>query len=203
MKCPNDNNEMHQVQITANYGLPLFLNQCDICGGIWFDASGLYRAKQGEAEKIDLVDTYILTASTPVENKIHLCPIDGAQLSRFTDANFPRDIFVERCPSCNGFWLNRGEFTKFQHARQALLTQKEPTEEDKKLQAQIQSILADHQNGDTESVLTKLNAFLSQPVGASSSARYLDDDENQSNGANAVGSFLNIAGTLLRLFVLK
>jgi len=106
---------MHQVQITANYGLPLFLNQCDICGGIWFDASGLYRAKQGEAEKIDLVDTYILTASTPVENKIHLCPIDGAQLSRFTDANFP-GYFCGTLPSCNGFWLNRGEFTKFQHA---------------------------------------------------------------------------------------
>ena len=160
---------MHQVQITANYGLPLFLNQCDVCGGIWFDASALYRAKQGEAEKIDLVDTYILTASTPVENKLHLCPRDGAQLCRFNDANFPKDIFVERCPSCNGFWLNRGEFTKFQHARQALLTPKEPTAEDKKLQEQIQSILADHQNGDTESVLTKLNAFFSQPVGSSNS----------------------------------
>jgi Zn-finger nucleic acid-binding protein len=203
MKCPNDSNEMHKVQITANYGLPLFVNQCETCGGIWFDAAGLYRAKQGEAEKIDMVDTYILSTCTPVENKVHLCPIDGAQLSRFSDPNFPKDIFVERCPSCNGFWLNRGEFTKFQHARQAMLTQKEPTEEDKKLQAQIQSILADHQNGDTESVLTKLNAFLSQPVGASSSARYLDGDENESNGANAVGAVLNIAGTLLRLFVLK
>jgi len=203
MKCPNDSNEMHQVQITANYGLPLFVNQCDTCGGIWFDTSGLFRAKQGEAEKIDMVDTYILSSCTPVENKVHVCPIDGAQLSRFTDPNFPKDIFVERCPTCNGFWLNRGEFTKFQHARQALLTQKEPTEEDKKLQAQIQSILADHQHGDTESVLTKLNAFLSQPVGTSSNASYLDGDENQPNGANAVGAFMNIAGTLLRLFVLK
>ena len=194
---------MHQVEITANYGLPLFLNQCEVCGGIWFDASGLYRAKQGEAEKIDLVDTYILTASTPVENKVHICPIDGTQLSRFTDANFPGNIFVERCTECNGFWLNRGEFTKFQHARQVLITPKEPTAEDKKLQEQIQSILAARQNGDTESVLTKLNAFLSQPVGASSNAGYLDADENQSNGANAVGAFLNIAGTLLRLFVFK
>ena len=193
---------MHQVQITANYGLPLLLNQCDVCGGIWFDASGLYRAKQGEAEKIDLVDTYILTASTLVENKIHLCPIDGAQLSRFTDANFPRDIFVERCPSCNGFWLNRGEFTKFQHARQALLTQKEPTEEDKKLQAQIQSILADHQNGDTESVLTKLNAFFSQPIGSSNSMS-MGTSDNSSEEANPVGAIMNVAMTLLRLFVFK
>ena len=156
---------------------------------IWFDTSGLFRAKQGEAEKIDMVDTYILSSCTPVENKVHVCPIDGAQLSRFTDPNFPKDIFVERCPTCNGFWLNRGEFTKFQHAREALLTQTEPTEEDKKLQAQIQTILADDQNGDTESVLTKLNAFLSQPVGTSSNASYLDGDENQSNGETRRGIY--------------
>ena len=61
MNCPNDNTPMHQVQITANYGQPLFLDQCDCCGGIWFDESELYRARQGEADKVDLLDTYILT----------------------------------------------------------------------------------------------------------------------------------------------
>jgi Zn-finger nucleic acid-binding protein len=202
MKCPNDSCEMHQVQSTANYGLPLFLDQCETCGGIWFDESELYRAKQGEAEKIDLLDTYILSASTPVESKVHLCPRDGAQLCRFNDANFPKDIFVERCPSCNGFWLNRGEFTKFQHARQAMLTPKEPTEADKKLQEQIQSILADQKNGDNESVLNKLNAFLSQPVDGSDSLS-LDSNDNSTEGANAIGVILNIATTLLRLFVFK
>jgi len=202
MKCPNDGCEMHQVQSTANYGLPLFLDQCDTCGGIWFDESELYRAKQGEAEKIDLLDTYILSASTPVESKAHLCPRDGAQLCRFTDPNFPAGIFVERCPSCNGFWLNRGEFTKFQHARQAMLTPKEPTEADKKLQEQIQSILADQKNGDSESVLNKLNKFLSQPVDGSDSLS-LDSNNNSTEGANAVGVILNVATTLLRLFVFK
>ena len=193
---------MHRVQITANYGLPLFLDQCDTCGGIWFDESELYRAKQGEAEKIDLLDTYILSTSTPVNSKAHLCPRDGAQLCRFNDANFPKDIFIERCPSCNGFWLNRGEFTKFQHARQAMLTPKEPTEADKKLQEQIQSILADQKNGDNESVLTKLNAFLSQPIDGSESLSP-DSNDNSTEGANPVGVILNVATTLLRLFVFK
>ena len=52
---------------------------------------------------------------------------------------------MERCPACNGFWLNRGEFTKFQHARQEMLRPKEPSAEDKKLQEQVQLILAEHQ----------------------------------------------------------
>jgi Zn-finger nucleic acid-binding protein len=137
-----------------------------------------------------------------VESKAHLCPRDGAQLCRFTDPNFPAGIFVERCPSCNGFWLNRGEFTKFQHARQAMLTPKEPTEADKKLQEQIQSILADQKNGDSESVLNKLNKFLSQPVDGSDSLS-LDSNNNSTEGANAVGVILNVATTLLRLFVFK
>jgi Zn-finger nucleic acid-binding protein len=137
-----------------------------------------------------------------VESKAHLCPRDGAQLCRFTDPNFPAGIFVERCPSCNGFWLNRGEFTKFQHARQARLTPKEPTEADKKLQEQIQSILADQKNGDSESVLNKLNKFLSQPVDGSDSLS-LDSNNNSTEGANAVGVILNVATTLLRLFVFK
>jgi Zn-finger nucleic acid-binding protein len=137
-----------------------------------------------------------------VANQVHLCPKDGAQLSRFTDQNFPAGIFVERCPSCNGFWLNRGEFTKFQRARQAMLPPKEPTPEDKKLQEQIQSILADQKNGDTESVLSKLNAFLSQPVGSSNTLT-LDSNDNSTEGANPVGAVMSVAMTLLRLFVFK
>jgi len=81
----------------ANYGQPLFLDQCDTCGGIWFDRIGIVQSKAGRAEKVDLIDTYILTESTPAVNPVHCCPKDGAKLSRFTDANFPSGIIVERC----------------------------------------------------------------------------------------------------------
>ena len=59
MICPNDNIEMHQVRIESYYGQPIFLEQCENCGGIWFDESELYRAKQGEANKIELLDPEI------------------------------------------------------------------------------------------------------------------------------------------------
>ncbi len=193
---------MHQVRITANYGQPLFLDQCDTCGGLWFDESELFRARQGEADKVDLIDTYILTQSTPVVNPVHCCPKDRAQLTRFTDQNFPQGIIVERCPVCNGFWLNRGEFTKFQHARGELLRPKEPTPEDKKLQEQVQQILADHQNEGGSDVLKRLTNFLTMPLDGKSMLP-LESDENSSQPANTIGTIINVITTLLRLFVFR
>ena len=202
MNCPNDNCEMHQVKIMANYGQPLFLDQCDTCGGIWFDESELYRARQGEAEKVDLIDTYILTESTPAMNPVHCCPKDGAKLSRFTDANFPSGIIVERCPVCNGFWLNRGEFTRFQHARGEMLRPKEPTPEDKKLQDDIAIILADHQNEGGSEVLKRLGNFLSMPLDVKT-VLPLQSDDSSSQPANTIGTIMNVITSLLRLFVFR
>ena len=193
---------MHQVQITANYGQPLFLDQCDTCGGIWFDESELYRARQGEAEKVDLIDTYILTKSTPMVNPVHCCPKDGVQLKRFADPNFPAGIIIERCPACNGFWLNRGEFTRFQHARQELQRAKEPTPDDKKLREQVQQILADYQNVGGSDVLKRLTNFLTTPL-EEKSILPLESDENTSQPANTIGAILNVLTTLLRLFVFR
>jgi Zn-finger nucleic acid-binding protein len=193
---------MHQVKIMANYGLPLFLDQCDTCGGIWFDESELYRAKQGEAEKVDLIDTYILTTSTPIVNTVHCCPRDETNLIRFTDPNFPAGIMVERCPSCNGFWLNRGEFTKFQHARQELVRTKEPTAEDLKLQAQVKTILADYQSGNDNSTLIRLGQFLTKPV-ETPTIFQPGLDKDSSAAGNTIGAVLNVLTTLLRMFVFR
>ena len=205
MNCPNDNTPMHQVQIMANYGQPLFLDQCDCCGGIWFDESKLYRARQGEADKVDLLDTYILTASTPILNPEHCCPKDGTKLARFTDPYFPSGIFVERCPACNGFWLNRGEFTKFQHARQEMLRTKEPSAEDKKLQQQVQLILAEHHADGNNDTISRLGNYLSKPVDTKGMLPFnsQDSDDDSSNAGNTISAVLNVLTTLLRLFVFR
>jgi Zn-finger nucleic acid-binding protein len=196
---------MHQVQITANYGQPIFLDQCDCCGGIWFDESELYRARQGEAEKVDLLDTYILTASTPVVNPDHRCPKDGAKLIRFSDRNFPQSIIVERCPVCDSFWLNRGEFTKFQHARQEMLRTKEPSAEDKKLQEQVQLILAEHRANRNNDTISRLGSFLTKPLDVKGilPLNFQDSDDNSSNSGNTINVVLNVLTTLLRLFVFR
>ena len=164
MKCPNDNTELYQVKIESHYGQPILLEQCKECGGIWFDETELFSARNGEAEKIEVFDSKSLWTPTNMERRVLRCPLDESELFRFRDRYFLKGIILERCPSCNGIWLNRGDFTKFQKARQQLKRPKEKGSEDKKLEEDIKSILAAHDAEAANNALEKLGAFLSMPI---------------------------------------
>jgi Zn-finger nucleic acid-binding protein len=203
MICPNDNIEMQQVKIISHYGQPIFLEQCKCCGGIWFDESELYRAKQGEAEKIELLDSVILRTPSTIESSIHVCPRDKTDLFRFMDPYFPKDIIVERCPTCNGFWLNRGEFAKYQEARQELLRPpKEKNPEDIKLEEDIKRILELHQTGDNDDLLKRLGKFLSKPLDTNAVIP-LESTQRSNEEGNSLNLLLNILMTILRIFIFR
>jgi len=164
MKCPNDNTEMYQVKIEGHYGQPILLEQCKECGGIWFDKMELFSARHGEAEKIEVFDSKSLWTPTNIERRILRCPLDQSELFRFKDRYFLKGIILERCPSCNGIWLNRGDFTKFQQARQELKRPKERGSEDKKLEEDIERILSVYHAEAVSNTLEKLGGFLSMPI---------------------------------------
>jgi Zn-finger nucleic acid-binding protein len=117
MLCPNDNTEMRQAKILSQYGGPVFVDQCEKCGGIWFDESELFRAGQGEAERIEAVNGEMLRTPSLIERLPLICPRDQGAMRRFADEYFPEDIVLVRCQTCHGFWLNRGTFTKYQRFR--------------------------------------------------------------------------------------
>jgi Zn-finger nucleic acid-binding protein len=164
MKCPNDNTEMCQVKIEGHYGQPILLEQCKKCGGIWFDEMELFSARRGEAEKIEVFDSKRLWTPTNIEKRILRCPLDQSELFRFKDRYFLKGIILERCPSCNGIWLNRGDFTKFQQARQELKRPKERGSEDKRLEEDIKRILSANHAEAASNTLEKLGGFLSMPI---------------------------------------
>lgn len=164
MNCPNDNSEMKQVKAESHYGQTVVLDQCPECGGIWFDRLELFKAKQGEADKIELLNAENLRTSTAIKNQELLCPKDRVKLDRFNDPLFPKDIVIARCPVCSGFWLNRGEFIKYQQYRQTLMRPREVTPEDEKLAREMSRILAAHKTGDTMDTLGKVGTFLSTPI---------------------------------------
>ena len=164
MKCPNDNTEMCQVKIEGHYGRPILLEQCKECGGIWFDRMELFSARHGEAEKIEILDSKSLWTPTKIEKRILRCPLDQSELFRFKDRYFLKGIILERCPLCNGIWLNRGDFTKFQQTRQELKRPKERGSEDKKLKEDINRILSVHRAEATSNTLENLGKFLSMPI---------------------------------------
>jgi Zn-finger nucleic acid-binding protein len=200
--CPNDNIEMRSVQIQSHYGSPIFLEQCKTCGGIWFDQSELYRAKQGEAEKIESLDSEILRASSTFESSTYICPRDQVILFQFNDKYFPQSVVVERCPRCNGFWLNRGEFTKYQRAREELLRPKEKSPEDIKLEENIKQLLEQHNSGGSDDVLGKLGKFLSTPLDERTLLP-LENTRRSHEEESALNTILNILIPLLNIFVLR
>jgi Zn-finger nucleic acid-binding protein len=163
MLCPNDNTEMRQVKIVSHYGGPIFVDQCEKCGGIWFDESELFRAKQGEAEKIEVLNTEMLRTPSTIENSALFCPRDQGAMHRFTDENFPQDIVLVRCPLCHGIWLNRGIFTKYQQFRQGLIHPKKSTQ-DEKMKANIAQQEASYDNGRSTGTRGRLVEFLSTPI---------------------------------------
>ncbi|HUW45155.1 MAG TPA: zf-TFIIB domain-containing protein [Dehalococcoidia bacterium] len=175
MLCPNDRTEMHEVKIVSHYGQPIIVDQCEKCGAIWFDESELFRAKQGEAEKIEVLNTEILRTPSTIENSSLICPRDQTAMHRFTDKYFPQDIVLVRCLSCHGIWINRGTFTKYQQFRQKLIPKKK-SPQDERLEESIASLIVSY--------------------------KYECERSNEAQRRD-VGYALNILETILRLFIFK
>jgi len=166
---------MHEVKIVSHYGQPIIVDQCEKCGGIWFDESGLFRAKQGEAEKIEVLNTEILRTPSTIENSSLICPRDQTTMHRFTDKYFPQDIVLVRCLSCHGIWINRGTFTKYQQFRQKLMPKKKSSQ-DERLGKSIAPLIVSY--------------------------KYECERSNEAQRRD-VDIALNILKTILRLFIFK
>ena len=110
-KCPSCNIFMQTITTKSHYDVPINIEQCSDCGGIWFDKTEFYQVKFGEAQNIYKPNKKTRTL------KIHklYCPKDDNLLIQFNDFSFPKDILVETCPSCGGFWFDGSEFIKFQN----------------------------------------------------------------------------------------
>jgi Zn-finger nucleic acid-binding protein len=200
MICPNDGAEMHQVSIVSHYGQAIFLDQCEKCGGVWFDESELFRARQGEADKVESLDQEALRTPSPINYSQLICPRDRSKLFRFTDKHFPGSIILTRCPSCHGIWLNRGEFTKYQQSREETLRSTEKSDTDKKLAEHIAQLTVFDQTGHPSVVLGKLGNFLSTDMDTISPLN--TDSPPKSNAAqDTVNMAVGIVLTLLRFFL--
>ncbi|MGI2336738.1 MAG: zf-TFIIB domain-containing protein [Dehalogenimonas sp.] len=195
MQCPNEKSDLKPVEIQSHYGQPIFLDQCAQCGGVWFDETELFRARQSEASRLEQADTLSFTNRSLVENHDLKCPRDGAQLVRFTDRYFPKELILCRCPACRGIWLNRGQFTKYQGYRKRLLTQQIEQPADKSFQKQLQNLVDEHKSGNSTGTVRRLGEFLSTPVGLGSTP---NDKADQ-----AVNTFIGLLVTLLRLFIFR
>src|SRR3989344_5916253 len=193
MICPNEGSEIHAVKISAHYERPLILEQCMNCGGIWFDESELYYAKHGEAQKIEALNMDALRQTTLIQNNVLKCPKDKTALVRFNDRYFPAEIIIEKCHVCNCFWLNRGEFTKYQNFREERRKPKKANALDKKFDTDVKRLLAQHKQDGVIDALGKLGRFLSQPID-----RYTITPLEPEKNTFAENLILNVILTILK-----
>jgi Zn-finger nucleic acid-binding protein len=200
MLCPNDRIGMHQVTIVSHYGGPIIVDQCEQCGGIWFDESELFRAKQGEAEKIEVLNTEMLRTPSTIENSTLFCPRDEAAMQQFTDKYFPQDIILVRCPSCHGIWLNRGIFTKYQQFRQELMRPKQKNPQDERMKENVAQLLKSYESGRSTETLRRLGEFLSTPVDSDYKPDFscTTDIGDAADAGNIAVSAITILLTILR-----
>jgi len=106
MKCPACGNALSELMV-AN----LTLDACrDGCGGIWFDrfelgkldephepmGEELANVRKGEGIRVD-------------PSKRRRCPRCGDVVLMRHDFSVKREVEVDECPGCAGFWLDQGE----------------------------------------------------------------------------------------------
>ena len=198
MLCPNDGTEMHPVRVESHYGQPVILEQCRLCGGIWFDQFELYSVRPGQAQKIELLDSDILACPVCFENSEFVCPCDGFVLLPFSDINFPKEISVARCPECSGFWLNRGEFTRYQELRGVQRQRENMPQEEQKLREEVRALLAEYEAGKSPETLKKLGAFLSREIDPSDPVESLPPEARRT-----FETVMNALMLLLRVFAFR
>ena len=158
-------------------------------------------AKHGEAEKIESLDTEVLHTPLKIREAVRKCPRDKKELFRFKDRYFPRGIILERCPSCGGIWLNRGDFSRFQKARREFSSAEVKTADDNNLQEDIERILEEHRTGNATTTLKNLGEFLSTPMDRNTLTTLEAGEQTQAN--NVANYALNIVMMVFRALILR
>ena len=146
MKCPLCEVDLKQSGDSdrSEYGL-VKVDLCPQCQGIWLD--------RGELNRLD--DSVWTDVE---EHRFHTVEGDHNQVTcpRCNTASVPvspadaEELILDRCPSCQGFWLDRGELDRVRH-----LTGKLDGERMKK-GTRVQPLLGEKGKSDTAAIITVL-----------------------------------------------
>ena len=103
--CYADNNEVVHVSAAV---MSIFGEKCARCG------SKTRHEVEGKATCVACDNEMQLLVEAKGE-ELHLCPVDGATMSK----EIAHMIVVDRCPSCQGVWLDGGELERLKDGVEA------------------------------------------------------------------------------------
>lgn len=106
MKCPACGNAMKEIQVAD-----IAVDVCDGgCGGVWFDWFELKKVDEpDEAAGEELLDVARDPGVQVDCNAPRACPRCESQVMQKHFASVKREVAVDECPACAGFFLDHGE----------------------------------------------------------------------------------------------
>jgi len=142
MFCPNCKKELEEVKGFSHYGSIITLNQCKNCGGIWFNNLELVTLEEEEAKKLEDIMVKNPTEIYSDNQKEKLCPLCKLPLLRLKDPTIPKNINIENCQKCGGFWMNRGETTKYKEYQKEKIKEESLESIEQKREDEFHKIIA-------------------------------------------------------------
>jgi Zn-finger nucleic acid-binding protein len=113
MECPNCSSELSQVTLEDKYYCnKLVVDQCDKCGGVWFDSHEIYQIDNVELAKYNSCNKEKYLQETK-QKEVLTCPKDGTILLKFKNGSLIDHLNFQICPACQGIWTNVYDLKKF------------------------------------------------------------------------------------------
>lgn len=89
------------------------VDRCEQCHGIWFDPQEAERLRKiAGSESLDLGDVESSNQFTEQNNTNIQCPRCHKPMIQMLDID-KYQLWYEKCPHCQGIWLDAGEFRQF------------------------------------------------------------------------------------------
>ncbi len=106
-RCPKCEGTLQAVAFAG-----IEVDRCQECDGIWFDSHEAEQLQEIEgSESLDTGKPAIGSILDRVRGQMR-CPRCGNSMKRMVDIG-EHALWYERCPACQGIWLDAGEFKKY------------------------------------------------------------------------------------------
>jgi Zn-finger nucleic acid-binding protein len=118
MKCPRCQNIELKTEERGVAIDPIEVDVCTGCDGMWLDQSELAGLDDNFFVNMESI-VYSAAAATETDGEIQ-CPRCAVDLFKVHPEGHP-DVVIDKCGTCSGFWLDRGELEKINAVSDSIL----------------------------------------------------------------------------------